>query len=129
MSESKLWNRVKNQNKSVFFQRIESDTAIGIPDLYLIYKGVAGWAELKWIPRWPKSDDIVIKIYHYTMAQRRWLKKNHDNGGNSFLILGIGNKEILCFKGEDALKVGAYTKKQLQDKSIPLIEMLKELQK
>ncbi len=114
MNESGVKRKFKALYNKVFIQHIESPTTgEGIPDTYICDNGFIAWAEFKYVARWPVRKGI-LRIDHYTMAQRLWLKNNIDNGGNSILILGVGTKEILYFHQLDALVVGTLTEKDLR---------------
>jgi hypothetical protein len=116
MSESNLKARVKSKYKDVFIQDIESPTTgTGIPDSYLLYNSIPAWAESKYAKRWPVRGGI-LRIQHYTLAQRLWLKNHYEKGGLSLLILGVG-REILIFKNEDAIMVGLVDKQWLLDRA------------
>lgn len=60
-----------------------------------------GWLELKWLRRWPKNEETVVKIDHYTPQQRIWLKRRARAGGGVWLLLQVG-REWLLFSAEYA---------------------------
>lgn len=125
MTESDLWAKIRESHDDVFWQRIETSTAVGVPDTYFAYDGFVAWCELKWLDKPPKKD-IIIKIHHYTLAQRTWLYDNMKNGGHSLLCLGFKD-HIRWFYGVDALVVGTLKEKELLERSYDnLYTLIKE---
>lgn len=108
--ESKLWQRIRDckANKSLFFQRIETSTGTGIPDLFWRFEGKGqpeGWAELKVVSKLIHDKSVKLDRKKFTMEQRNWLKTYHDKGGIVFLIIGVyvnENWEIFWIKGKAA---------------------------
>ena len=70
---------------------VENRVGIGTPDVNCI----AGWLELKWLRRWPKNRDTIVRIDHYTVQQRRWLKRRAARGGGAWLLLQVGQEWLL----------------------------------
>jgi hypothetical protein len=78
---------------------VENPLHPGTPDVNY----AEGWIELKYLTKWPKTADVLpVKVAHFTPQQRIWLRRRIAKGGKSFLLLKVGKKEHLLFKGDDA---------------------------
>jgi hypothetical protein len=90
---------------------VENPIHPGTPDVNY----VNGWIELKYLEKWPKNADLMpVKIGHFTPQQRIWLRKRSSYGGKVFLLLKVGKREHLLFKGDDAANyIGIFTRQQL----------------
>ncbi|MHB1099495.1 MAG: hypothetical protein ACYCZR_08070, partial [Burkholderiales bacterium] len=77
----------------------------GIPDLSYSGNGVHGWIELKWLEAWPKREDTIVRILHYTKEQKHFLLSRGRAGGRCWLLLRVG-REHLLFSHELAQDVG-----------------------
>lgn len=76
------------RNKGIFVQRIESgETGKGIPDLFVITKGVPMWIELKRIHD-TCSDKSTVSI-PWRQGQQAWLFDVH--------IRGVAAATLACF--------------------------------
>lgn len=76
------------RNKGMFVQRIESgETGKGIPDLFVITKGVPMWIELKRIHD-TCSDKFAVSI-PWRQGQQAWLFDVH--------IRGVATATLACF--------------------------------
>lgn len=121
MSERKLWHDIKHahaDDNGCKLQRIESNTALGIPDLYFCIDGVSGWCELKFITSFPKKGGIV-RVPHYTKAQKEWLYDLYRVGGLAVLCLRVG-QETFWFVGKQCIFVGSITENQIRERSVAM---------
>ena len=89
--ESRLWDLLKQLPKTFYFQRIESNTGNGIPDVYCMYEGRSFWLELK-------ADDS--KNRGLSKWQINWHIKYKRAGGKVFIL----NRPLLD-KGLELLAV------------------------
>jgi hypothetical protein len=115
MNESGFWNKIRKGLKDppdVHLVRIENAVYSGTPDVsYCINTNDAsdaseGFMELKYIKEWPKRATTIVRVPHFTPAQRTWLHDRHIAGGNCFVCLGVG-KSVFLFDGIDAaMKLG-----------------------
>ena len=88
---------------------VENPVRPGTPDVNY----VEGWIELKWLRRWPKQADTVVRLEHFTLRQRRWLRDRCKAAGQAWLMLQCG-QEWLLFTGQVAHDhVGLVTRKEL----------------
>lgn len=84
---------------------------VGMPDVNF----AGGWAELKWLPKWPVRTTTPVRIDHYTDAQRNWLwNRTSKTGEQCWLVLQVG-KEWLFFDAQAAQEVGTLTYEELVD--------------
>lgn len=88
---------------------VENPAHPGTPDLNC----TLGWIELKQEPVWPVRASTPLRVPHFTMQQRVWLKRRHRSGGNAWLLLQVG-QEWLLFSGNVAAEhLGNVTREAL----------------
>lgn len=111
MNEATLRNYVRKGllAKGILTTHHEDALNSGIPDLSYSGNGVHGWIELKWLEAWPKRDDTIVRIPHYTKEQKHFLLSRGRAGGRCWLLLRVGTREHLLFDHEAAQFVGAQT--------------------
>ena len=93
MTEKQMYNWVKKHLPDALWQRIETSTAAGVPDVnYMFKQGVEGWIELKGSASisWkksknPKMNDKVFRL-KIRPAQTAWIKERLSYGGRVFLL-------------------------------------------
>ena len=78
-NESKLYNLIKNtiKNKAFIFRVESGQTIQGIPDVYIVYNGIAFWLEIKC---------NTLKNCNLSKYQINWLIQNKRHGGLSFIL-------------------------------------------
>ena len=109
MSESGQRKRIIKALRPLHGIPVENPVRPGTPDVNYI----EGWIELKWMRRWPTRDYTMVRLPHFTMQQRRFLRDRYEKGGNAWLLLQVG-KEWLLFTGRDACDyVGQVSRKGL----------------
>lgn len=109
MSESGQRKRVVKALKPLHGIPVENPVRPGTPDVNYI----EGWIELKWLRRWPANSWTNVRIDHFTIQQRRFLRDRYERGGNAWLLLQVG-REWLLFTGLDAYNyVGKVTREGL----------------
>lgn len=69
--ESVMWSKIRGMLSRLDPVRIENKIGSGTPDV----NSVAGWIELKCLPAWPKREDTVVRLPHFTQEQRTWLRR------------------------------------------------------
>lgn len=109
MSESNMRRKVVKALKSLDAIAVENPVYPGTPDVNHIH----GWIELKWLRSWPKRKDTIVKIEHYTLEQKLWIRRRHKNGGQVTLLLQCGNTWLL-FDAIMAQQVGSLTREELE---------------
>ena len=101
MSEKNLWKKTREGLLSVVglpdnsLTRYENYAGPGTPDVHYCVNGRSGWMEMKYIDGWPVKDATVVKIDHFTPAQRTWLHDYNMAGGRCYVWIGVGDNEPL----------------------------------
>lgn len=75
-----------------YFEKMYNPLRSGTPDVY--YSGVLGdlWVEYKFIPRIPRSAEILPDL---TPRQRRWLNDRFAEGRNVAVVLGTPDGGVI----------------------------------
>ena len=78
-NESKLYNLIKSIIKDkAFIMRVETGlTMLGVPDVYIVYNGIAFWLEIKC---------NTLKNCNLSKYQVNWLLQHKRHGGLSFIL-------------------------------------------
>lgn len=112
---------------------IENKLETGTPDINYCVQGWEGWLELKSIEKFPKHSNTVVRIEHFTLDQRRWIKHRQSCGGTAGVLLQVGD-EIFLFMDVTAVVIGTLTEEQLRrrctaywKRSIVWPEFIKEI--
>lgn len=107
MNEATLRSYVRKglHKHGVFTTHHEDMLNAGVPDLSYSGAGVNGFIELKWLEAWPKREETIVRIPHYTKEQKHFLLSRGRAGGRCWLLLRVG-REHLLFNHEHAQDVG-----------------------
>ena len=94
-TEKNLWLRVKkNLPHDCYATRIENRMGGGVPDVHIIWNGLAFWIELK------ITKDNKIRLSSNQIA---WNTKHSLNFGLSYILVQrVGEGSLFLFRGEDA---------------------------
>lgn len=120
MSENAFWHTLGKQMKlhEGWRQatRHEDKLNLGICDVSFVNNARAhGWIELKKLHEWPKRESTIVRLRHFTDAQRIFLKEKGEAGGNCWLLLKV-YRDVLLFDWWDAYyHVGYVNKERLLD--------------
>lgn len=114
VKESNLWSTIKRNLPNVHWQRIESTTGVGIPDINGCYNGCDFWIEIKYLDAFPKRPATPVRINHFTAEQKLWLKRRGEVGGRVLLFVQVG-REYFLFDWEEALCVCSYTQAEWRE--------------
>lgn len=110
MSELHIRRGLVKMLKPIHAVPVESPIVPGIPDVNY----TDGWIELKYVKDKPIRGGIV-RIPHFTIQQRIWLRKRTAAGGKCWLLLVIC-REWLLFRGDVAAEhVGNVTLEVLRE--------------
>jgi len=74
--------------------RVENGLDRGTPDANYTH----GWIELKYLERWPKRAETLVRLPKLTPWQCAWLKRRWAAGGLCWLIVRVG-QEWFVFSG------------------------------
>lgn len=99
MKENVFWDSIKKALPYVHWQRIESSTGQGIPDVNGCIGGDSFWLELKVVSG--------IKV-HLRSSQVAWLMRRSDVGGSAWIL--IKKKDIIylyhAYQAKELMKQG-----------------------
>jgi hypothetical protein len=102
-----------NQTLECHAVAIENKLETGTPDVNYCVYGAEGWLELKSIPSFPKHSNTVVRIEHFTLDQRRWIKHRQNVGGRAGVVLQVGD-EVFLFMDITAVVIGTLTEDQIR---------------
>lgn len=111
MSEKVLRRNIVGQLKrnGLDPQSIEDAVKCGVPDVN--YRD--GWIELKVAPAWPKKPGTRLALDHFTTQQRVWLTRRNYYKGRAFVMLRVGAREYMLFRGDVAAKYLGYAPREV----------------
>lgn len=115
MSEKLMWASLQKAI-GIYWdaQRHEDVLAQGLPDVSFGCAGRNGWIELKYIEAWPKKEDTIVRIKHFTPQQKAWLLRRQKMGGCCWLLLRVGaTNDWLIFHPLKARFVGDMTEQEM----------------
>lgn len=82
----------KGLPENIYYEKMSNPFRAGTPDFY--YEGPAGilWAEYKWIEKPWVEDKLPADICNSRswLRQLQWLKRAHESGVATAVIVGIG---------------------------------------
>lgn len=102
--------------------RHEDKLQAGIADVSFVtsipdrYEGAHGWMELKKVELLPVRESTIVRLPHYTDAQRIFLLQKGQHAGMTFLLLQA-ERDYLLFNWEAAQSVGHLTTADLYAKA------------
>lgn len=94
MTESYIWDKLKDSIEGTHFTRHEDRTTCGIPDVSYGRHKRNGWIELK-AYRMPLELSSVPSFRNFKRPQKKWLKKRGKTGDYCFLLIGFGENILL----------------------------------
>ena len=86
-------------------QRHEDKYSTGIPDVSYATDH-HGWIELKYVV--VKDEDRVVKVPHFTAAQKAWAKRFGSRGGRVWVLIQV-NRHYLLFSWVSVDRIGRMT--------------------
>ena len=97
-------------------QRHEDMYSTGIPDISYDIEGMkgSGWIEMKAIPDWPKKENTIVRLEHFTKQQRAWIIKHGSKNARTFIFLRVAN-DYLIFDWTAATLIGNTVKELLYE--------------
>lgn len=106
LPEQKLYDWLERKiGHRAMLERVENRVKRNTPDLHLAanVRGVpiSGWIELKVLDAWPKRENTIVRLEHWTSGQRYWASRHAMHGGTTWLVLGVG-EEVLVVNGKKA---------------------------
>lgn len=125
--ETKLWHKIQRCPVNIdrcFFERIETSTVNGVPDVHWLVDGVSGWTENKAVEKLVNGN-IILTQERFTMIQRNWIKDYQKIGGVVFLCIGVylnDQWEIFWLKDQLAWSFYSATLESLRNMSFHIGE-------
>jgi hypothetical protein len=107
--ESGFWAEIKRAiggRNGHDLRRIENSCETGTPDVEYCIDGQCGWIELKHIPTLPARDTTILRVDHFTGAQRAWALVRATCGGRTWVLLRAGDETFLFRGGHAARYLG-----------------------
>jgi hypothetical protein len=122
--EQKLWDRIrKHAGRQVHIQRVENGIAAGMPDTLIIHSSLVTWAEHK-IATLPARKTTRLQWKHpLTPDQRNWHRVWTQNGGRSFVVVGIG-AALYAVSGEVVDEITDYTENDIAQWRVTMDELI-----
>ncbi len=105
LPEQKLYDwLVRKIGHRAMLERVENRVKKDTPDLYFSTKAspatddrpMSGWIELKCLDAFPVKPTTTVKLPHWTTGQRYWAIRHKTYGGNTWLVVQIGD-EVFVF--------------------------------
>jgi hypothetical protein len=104
--ESQLWTVVRRTLLPYgILKRIENILEDGTPDVAYTLRGVDGWLELKDLDAWPAREGTVVRLDHYTAAQRLWHRQWRGVGGRCHVLARVRGHGVEYGDDLDILRV------------------------
>lgn len=125
MSEQALWRNLRKKMVPQFWYeatRHEDKLQPGIADVSFVTSignstyGAHGWMELKKVKLLPVRPTTIVRLPHYTDAQRIFLLQKGQHAGMAFLLLQA-ERDFLLFNWDAAQSVGHLTTADLYEKA------------
>lgn len=107
MSESGMRSKVVSLLTNLDAIAVENPALPGTPDVNY----AEGWIELKWLRNWPKQEETIVTLDHYTQQQRVFAVKRRMRKGQCFFLLQC-KREWLLLDGAIAAKVVNFSTRQ-----------------
>ena len=105
LPEQRLYDWLQRKiGHCTMLERVENRVKKDTPDLYIAAKygdagGFAqlhGWIELKVLDALPARATTTVKLPHWTTGQRYWAIRHRTYGGNTWLVVQVGD-EVFVF--------------------------------
>jgi len=105
LPEQKLYDwLVRKVGHRAMLERVENRVKKDTPDLYFSVKAtpatddrpLTGWIELKSLDAFPAKATTTVKLPHWTNGQRYWAIRHKTHGGNTWLVVQVGD-EVFVF--------------------------------
>lgn len=107
--EQRLWDRARPRlaRAGIFAERVENVVGEGTPDVHTAARvdgrRFAAWLELKAVGDWPAraATPVMGSRTEVRKSQRAWHPRYAAVGGCSFILLGVGSREVFLIAGLD----------------------------
>lgn len=120
--ENIFWKYLDGKMKGWWHvQRHEDKYSVGIADISYAANFVDGWIELKYLPKWPKTYDLLVPIKHFTAQQKNWLVARGERGsGNVYVMLKVDGqtKSYMLFHYSVARRLGSMSRSDMEKEAL-----------
>jgi len=100
MKEAGLRSKVLEILKPMDAVPVENGARPGTPDVNI----TTGWIELKKVEAWPKREDTLLRVDHFSPQQKIWIARRERAQGRVWVLLQVGT-DYLLLKGGDAVNL------------------------
>ena len=127
LPEQKLYDwLVRKIGHWALLERVENRVKKDTPDLYISVRAtpctddrpLSGWIELKCLDAFPAKATTTVKLPHWTNGQRYWAIRHKTHGGNTWLVVQVGD-EIFVFNAAE-LATSDWTQAEWRSYSVRL---------
>jgi hypothetical protein len=127
LPEQKLYDwLVRKVGHWALLERVENRVKKDTPDLYISVRAtpctddrpLSGWIELKCLDAFPAKATTTVKLAHWTNGQRYWAIRHRTCGGNTWLVVQIGD-EVFVFNAAE-LATNDWTQAEWRSYSVRL---------
>ena len=114
LPEQRLYDWLQRKiGHCAMLERVENRVKKDTPDLYLAahhgvgnsHRQLTGWIELKVIERFPARAATPVKIPHWTTGQSFWALRHRKHGGNTWVVVAVG-EEVYVFDAAELATEG-----------------------
>jgi hypothetical protein len=127
LPEQKLYDwLVRKVGHWALLERVENRVKKDTPDLYISVRAtpctddrpLTGWIELKCLDAFPAKAATTVKLPHWTNGQRYWAIRHRTCGGNTWLVVQVGD-EVFVFNAAE-LATNDWTQAEWRSYSVRL---------
>ena len=127
LPEQKLYDwLVRKVGHWALLERVENRVKKDTPDLYISVRAtpctddrpLTGWIELKCLDAFPVKAATTVKLPHWTNGQRYWAIRHRTCGGNTWLVVQVGD-EVFVFNAAE-LATGDWTQAEWRSRGVRL---------
>ena len=127
LPEQKLYDwLVRKIGHRAMLERVENRVKKDTPDLYISVRAtpctddrpLTGWIELKCLDAFPAKATTTVKLPHWTNGQRYWAIRHRTCGGNTWLVVQVGD-EVFVFNAAE-LATSDWTQAEWRSYSVRL---------
>jgi hypothetical protein len=127
LPEQKLYDwLVRKVGHWALLERVENRVKKDTPDLYISVRAtpctddrpLTGWIELKVLDAFPAKATTTVKLPHWTNGQRYWAIRHRTCGGNTWLVVQVGD-EVFVFNAAE-LATSDWTQAEWRSRGVRL---------
>jgi hypothetical protein len=119
--EQRLWDRMRDAlSHEVRLERVENVVTTGMPDVVACVNGKVSWIELKSVEEFPSraTTPVLGNKSGLRQEQKNWHMDWARWGGRSYVLIGVGSKQLFLMSGGLADFVNAMPRGELEKHSL-----------